>query len=329
MRTSLKNRTMRALALALPAFLTTACVEYTIETTVNADGSGVRVERMEASENTDVNVKPSHFQILMRVTQEEGWAHAVERESDGDSVHVFSRRTQVEGLPAWSNLNDRVKIEGTVNTAATTPLGYVTLENVRFTNAVRVRRAVDSQGPTAFTYRETFSWNQAVDALVEFLMSDLDHALLARFPDLSVSERGQIVGFARARLWIAVEGGLLSGEGDEDQLMEEAVDRTVEQAIKVIRVKHPGATEELLDRVLTEVLEESDERLVSFLEESLPGMNIALNSEITFRLNMPGRVTNSNAHKRDGSTLIWEFGPADAFYTPVEIFAESVLERNP
>jgi hypothetical protein len=44
---------------------------------------------------------------------------------------------------------------------------------------------------------------------------------------------------------------------------------------------------------------------------------------------MPGVVTDSNAHKREGSTLIWEFGPADALYTPVEIFAESVVGGEP
>ena len=30
---------------------------------------------------------------------------------------------------------------------------------------------------------------------------------------------------------------------------------------------------------------------------------------------------------RDGTTLIWKFGPGDAAGAPVELFAESVVER--
>lgn len=328
MRRVLKNRPFGAVALVLPALLMTACVEYTIETTVNPDGSGFRAEHMEVGENSEVNLEPRHFQALTHVTGEEGWVHAVDLDSDGDTVHVFDRGTEIPRLSDWSKLNGKVRIEGALRTSASAALGYVTLENVRFHNVVNVRRASDSDGPTTLTYRETFVWDQAVDALVEFLLADLDDALVARFPNLTASERGQVEGFARARLWIAIESGLLSDDADEDQLMDEVVRETLAQSIKIVRVKHPRVTEELLERILTESLVDTDERLEVLLEEHLPGLNIAINSEIIFRLNMPGRVTHSNAHRRDGGTLVWEFGPADALHTPVEIFAESMVARE-
>jgi hypothetical protein len=319
------HRRVASLALALPALLMTACVQYTIDTTLNADGSGARVEHLEVAEDDDMNVDPQHFRFLMGVAPEDGWTHIEETDSDGDIYHAFDRSSQVRDLSGWSDLTGSVKMEGSLRTTASTPIGYVKLGEVRFHNSVRVRRADDSDGPTAFTYRETFTWDRAVDALIEFIMADLEDSLIRRFPKLSPAERGQVVGFARARFWMAVQEGLLGDDADEDQLLREVVLETRDQSIKIIRVKHPGVTEELLERVLNERFVDSDERLEVFLEEKLPGLHIALTSEIIFRLTMPGTVTNSNAHERDGSTLVWEFSPADAFYTPIEIFAESVV----
>ena len=74
------------------------------------------------------------------------------------------------------------------------------------------------------------------------------------------------------------------------------------------------------------MIEDDQDKLASFITADLPGVELAANSEIIFRLNMPGRVTESNAHDREGTTLIWKFGPGDAVTAPVEIFARSVVE---
>lgn len=313
------------LFLLLPAVLLTACTEYTMETTVNPDGSGLRVERIEASENSDVNVSPESFQALMHTSQEEGWSHSQETDDEGEPIHVFRRRTEMEDLAGWAALDGKVRISGTVRTAGSRTRGYVRMDDVRFYNDLHLRMAADSEGFTSFTYREVFQWDRAVDALVELLMAELDAELAMRFPDLRVGERGQVVGFARARFWIAVEEGLLSEDADEDQLLREVVQRTAEQGIKVIQMRHPGAQQDLLERILTETLVDSDDRLVQFLEEELPGLNLALNSEIVFRLNLPGRVTRSNAHDRENGTLVWKFSPGDALEGPIEVFAEAEL----
>lgn len=319
------RRLSSLVSLLISGALLTACSEYTIETTVNPDGSGFRVERIEASENTDVNVSPETFVSLMHTSQEEGWSHSEETDDEGEPIHLFRRRTEMASLPDWAKLNDKVRISGAVSSVATRQRGYVRLGEVRFYNRLHLSMAADSDGSTSFTYQETFQWDRAVDALIELLMAELDAELANRFPELRVGERGEIVGFARARFWIAVEQGLLSEDADEDELLAEVVRRTAEQGIKVIRMRHPGAQEELLERVLTEALVDSDERLVQFLEEELPGLNLALNSEIVFRLTLPGRVTRSNAHDREAGVLIWKFSPADALEGPIEILAESEL----
>lgn len=319
-------RSIRPFALLLPVVLLSACIEYTIETTVNPDGTGLRVERMEVGENPDVNVAPENFQALMHTSGAEGWRHSETTDEDGDPVHVFHRRTPVEGLRDWSGLSHRIRISGAVPSAAETTRGYVRLGDVRFYNDLHLRMAADSEGSTTFTFRETFLWERAADALVEVVLGDLDATLAHRFPNLGVTERGEVVGFARARLWTAVEEGLLGEEAEEDRLLDEVVQRTAIQGIKLIRVRHPEATEEQVKQILEDTLVDNDDRLVTFLEEELPGLNLALNSEVIFRLELPGRVLRSNAHTREDGTLIWKFGPADAIHTPVEIFAESRVE---
>jgi hypothetical protein len=321
-----KQRRMRTLALIFLATGLTGCVEYTIESTVNPDGSGLRVEIMDAAAEEDVVVALEDFPSLMSVGPEDGWTHTEEVEDDGETIHHFERRTVVGDLASWSDLTGRVRISGAVPDKAGRQIGYVSLGEVQFRNTVHLRRAADSDGNISFAYRETFTWERAVDAIAEFLIGDLDEALHSRFPGLSAEERGQIVGFARARFWVAVDEGLLSGDGDEDALLSEAAQRTADQGLKLVRQHYPEESIESLTSLFSEVLVESDDRFVSFLEEDLPGLNIAFNSEIIFRLNMPGRITDSNAHDRDETTLVWEFGPGDALHTPIEIFAESVIE---
>jgi hypothetical protein len=316
---------LKALALCLPALGLMGCTDFTIETTVNPDGSGLREERIEVSENDDVEASPSEFLVVMHTTEEEGWGHGVEVQPDGDTVQVFQRRIPVGDLASWSRLSGRFKIDGTTPENADRRLGYVKMGDVRLRNVLRVGRGEVSDGSMTFSYRETFSWEQAVDALVEFFMSEVDGALRARYPRLSEGERGQIVGFARARYWLVVEEGLLADDSDEDQLLSDVARRTAEQAVKIVRVRYPGEREGALEDLLREILQD-DERFLVLVDE-MPGLDLAFNAKVVFRLDLPGTVTNSNAHKRDGTTLVWEFGPADALETPVEIYAESVVGR--
>ena len=322
-----RQRGLEALTLILPAIWLTGCVEYTVETTVNPDGSGHRTERMDVSEDPEVGVSLESFPELMYTGEAYGWSHEEEVDDDGDTYHVLRRRTEVADLPSWSALSDKIRISGAVRDKAGNKIGYVTMGELRFRNAVHVQRSADSDGNVSLAFRETFTWEKAVDAVGEFLMEGLEESLSARYPRLTPEERGQIVGFARARFWTAVDEGFFSGDGNEDALLSDAAHETAAQALNIVRMQYPGEELESVDRLLSEALVESDDRFVAFLEEELPGLNVALNSEIIFRLNLPGRVTDSNAHHRDGTTLVWEFGPGDAVSAPVEIYAESVVGR--
>lgn len=325
-----KTKVPATLLMMLSALWQTGCVDYTIETSLDPDGGGLRVEQMDATgEGEDAGISPESFPDLMHTREADGWTHAEEVEDDGEVYHRFQRRTRIDDLSAWSELNDKVKISGAVLDRAGKEIGYVSMGEVRFRNAIHVRRSADSDGNVSFVFRETFTWEKAVDALAEFLMKSLEDSLSAHYPEVTAEERGEIIGFARSRFWVAVDEGLFSDEGEEDELLTDAAERTAHQALNTIKRRYPQAEQEALTRLMVDALVETDEGFVEFIQEDLPGLNIALNSEITFRLNMPGRVTDSNAHERDGTTLVWEFGPGDALSAPVEVYAESVVGGGP
>ncbi len=304
------------------------CVEYTIETTVRPDGSGLRTEKMEVGQNEEVQVSPADFVDMMYAGADQGWTHHPGVDEKGDSIQVLERRIQIPDLSAWSRLDDRVQIAAAPGANASRTLGYVRLGDVRFRNSVEVGTGTLSDGGTSFSYRETFSWEDGVDVIVEFLMTDLDRTLAAKYPALPDYERGEVVGFARARLWVAVNGGYFQAEGsEEDRLITTAIDRSAEHGIKIVRLRYPGESEAFLRETMRQLYAENDEPLEQFLTGTAPGLNLAVNTEIRFRLRMPGEVTSSNAHETDGNTLLWSFGPMDALSAPVEIQARSVLRR--
>ena len=317
----------KAALLILPLLGLSGCIEYTIDTTLNPDGSGLRKARIEATnadELAEYNLSTGDFTDLLFLGEQNGWSHETHVD-DGDTTHVFQRETRVSGLTAWSRLNDDLRISGALPSKSASTIGYVTLGNVQFRNRVLVGSSRRSDGSSSFSYLETLSWEDGVDALLEVIVQQMDRYITDAFPALSAMDRGEILGLARARLWEAVEDGVLDSSGDdEDEMWSGAVDRTVDQAIRVVRKQYPDAEEEALRAGLDVFSGEAEEEFLQGLVETLPGLNLAINSEVSFRLTMPGRITNTNAHEQDGNTLIWEFAPTDGLTAPIVILAESV-----
>ncbi len=304
------------------------CIEYEIETTLNADGSGVRREEMVVDENEDtwIDVPYAEFGELMFVGGSHGWTHR-EEVRDGDTVHVFQRQKAISDFASWVDLSGDVHIAGASSENAGSRIGRVSLGDVHFRNRTRVETGQVAEY-TSFTYRETFFWENLLDVLVEFFVQTFSVMMDARYADLTSGERGEIVGLVRGGLWSLVDQGVLDANDEEEKRLYAAfIDRTAPQAAEIARHSYPDADEESF-REMLQRLYDDDEPLGVFMDEKLPGLALAINTAIVFRLNMPGRVTNSNAHERDGDTLIWEFGPGDAGSAPVEIYAESVVRRN-
>lgn len=315
---------IRNVLVATLALGSLGCVDYTIDTTVNPDGTGVRLERVEVTRQDEVPVSGTDFRALMFTTERRGWTTETDVDEDGDTTWVFERRTDVRDLAAWSDPDRGVRIAGVTPSQARTRIGYVELGDVLFRNSVQLGTGRRSDGTASYSYREAFLWDNGADVIVEFVLRDLDRALRTRYPRLSEAERGAIVGFARARIWVAGGEGLFFGE-NEDEAIERAAQKTAEHGVKLVRVRYPDADADFLRDTMAGLLAMEDGQAEQLFEETLPGLSLAFNTSMVVRLTLPGRVTSTNADRRDGDTLEWEFSPLDALAAPIELFAESVL----
>lgn len=328
MKRTKRNRWLHLTALALPVLWLSGCIEYTIETTMNADGSGTRHEEMvvEESEEAGVNVTYSEFGELMFVTEDRGWTHG-EEVREGDTVHVFRRETVISGIASWAEKSDGVRIAGAVARGAASKVGHIRLGDVQFRNAIQVETGRAGEY-TTYSYRERFYWENFPDVLVEYFAQTFADVVDARYPDLTSGQRGEVLGLVKGGLWSAMDQGLLDASDEkEEELVSAFAERTASQAARIVRQSYPDADAGTFQALLREHYDDEDRDLDDFIERRLPGVQLAIQSEIVFRLSMPGRITASNAHDRDGATLIWKFGPGDAATTPVVIFAESVIGR--
>lgn len=304
------------------------CIEYRIETTMNPDGGGLRsvtVEMTDAQNLTD-KVTRQEFIDLMSLTRDRGWDYSARVRDDGDTVHVFRKDTEIPDLRSWRNLDDELHISASRPATADSIVGYLKAGSVHFRNKVSVRATGQPDGAAAFRYQESFVWENGLDALVESLVGGMEGSIQATFPDLADRDRGEILGVARVELWDAIEQGALdSSNDDEDRLWEEALDGIVSLGIRTLRTRYPSATEgELRSRldIFSEDFEGEDP--MERFETLLPGLSDGGGS-VTFELTMPGTVTTTNAHERDGNRLKWEFGTDDAIAAPVVLVAESVV----
>ena len=310
------------------------CIEYTIETTLVRDGSGVRTEEMvvevgDSGESGGVSyrISDAEFGQLMNVGEDKRWSHSLHIEG-GDTLHVFSRDTRVNSLAAWTDLSDEVRIAGATSAGAEVSVGRVKLGDVHFRNRVRVERGRVTEG-TSFTYRETFYWENLADVLVEYFVREYTNAVIAKYPNLDGAQRGELNGVVTGAVWFAVGQGLFESSGDEEsELVSALAKSTGARAAEIVQRRYArDAPAGFFVNLLEEVHRDESGEFEDFIEQQLPGVQLAINSEIIFRLSMPGRILSSNAHDRDGNMLIWEFVPGDALSAPLEIRAESVVGR--
>lgn len=330
MKSGAMNAKWAPWSLALAPLLLAACIDYTVETTVRADGSGRRVEEIVVDEDTDADedftVTSDQFRALMHVGERDGWSHTREMR-DGDEIHVFRRATTVAGLGDWKKLDGRIRISG-----ATPGVAGDRHAGVEFGNSVTLESGDDSDGRT-YTFVETFYFAGLANGLIEHQVHRFSEGVERRFPRVDPATRSALAGLARGGLTAAVEYGLY--EMDEDERAEEfpgLVARLAAQAAGMLpggRQGDPGAVgdvlegpeEEFFEELLWSIMVEGGDDDLAFIESELPGARLAANVALSLRLDLPGEVIETNAEKRDDGTLVWELSPWDAITAPVEVYA--------
>lgn len=303
------------------------CIDYTIETTLEPDGSGTRSVRMDVTDPSKLGsygLSAQEFREVMHVPEAQGWEHAVELNSKGDTVHVFRQEQRLPALPSWSEMDGQIGISLVPPSSDRPKLGYLDPHDVFFQNRIWVRLEGIGEESRTLSYQEHFLWEKGTDAMVEFILTAMERSLQEAYPRVSSRERGEILGSARANLWSAIENGALdAGGGEDERFWRQVVDRTTAHALPVVRGHYPQVREDSLRARLDFMSEEVESGLSEEWDRTLPGISLAFNTSIHVSLTMPGRITSTNAHGRDGNTLSWDFSPGDAFTAPVVLVAES------
>ncbi len=322
------DRYFWALATAIPLSVLAGCIEYTVETTLDPEGTGMRWEEMLVADDEDADFRVSEveFQELMRASAKHGWRLSKEVEDD-DTVHVFRRETRVGQPGDWDRLDGGIRILGTTGENVEAKVGHVRLGDVEFRNSISVEIAREPEA-RLYRYRETFRWTNILDAVVENKLEYFRSALDQRYPRLDAGTRGEVVGLVRGGLWEAVERDIFDmGDSERAEYASALTGRVAEQAARLVGRRYGDAQAAYFKDVLWEILVKGDDRDGAFLEKSLPGVMVAGNTEIVLRMKMPGETVDTNAHEREGSTLIWKFSPWDGILAPVEVYAESRLNN--
>ncbi len=322
-----KRRTRSALALA-GAMAVTGCITFEIDTIVHEGGGGSRnvTVTVEDPHRLDENLSQRDFIELMSLTRVQGWSSELSIDSKGDSTYFFRRFDEIPALGSWTDLDNQIHILGTLPSQSESTLGNLTLGDVHFRNKVDVTRTEDGGGET-LTYRETFFWEHGLDALTEALVKGTDDWIATGYPRLSESDRAEIRGVVRTTLSLGFKDGLLDRiDEDEEAAWGEVLDQVTAVAFNTIRGKHPDATREEVRGRFDIFSDETGGAVLDELDRLLPGLSEGGDAQITLRLTMPGTVTSSNAHERDGNTLVWVFTPWDALTADVVLVAESEVE---
>ncbi len=318
-------------ALVLPLALLGGCMEYEVETQLNADGSGMRSERLvlDETDDSDLALRPEAFKGLMHVREKDGWSYKKEADEDGDEINVFTRRTPIRGWQTWSELSRRIHIAAAAGARAGFRAGDPEYADVGFYNAVQVESGQGAEGRT-ITFRERFYWENLAGVLVDYELRGFRQSLQRRYPQLAPDRRGELVGLARGAVWATAQQGRWDmSESERVSTFAPLVEHLSAEAARIVDARQPAASEDFFaaefQRLLME--EEDEEEFESVLEQKLPGAVLAGNTLLVVRLKMPGRVLEANAHERDDGTLVWEFSPWEAVIVPVEVYAESRVDE--
>jgi hypothetical protein len=331
--TGITKTILTFLTALLAAIILAGCHEMKVETTLNADGSGVREMDLliEADEDDEEEVMSlSDYRKLMSVTDNRGWSYGetVQKRKDSEEpkrYHQFQRSERAGGIEELSRMSGDIRIVGT-NTNDK-------FKDVYFVNAIHVERGFSPGGRT-ITYRETFSWSNLVESLLDYRLESYRPVLAQHYPTLEPGELNEWFGFFKGSFLAAVDDGIFDMPAKErSRHFNSSIKRVVAYAMGMIRVDDPDADDLHIVRVVLSIFVEWEEIDETAEDMDLMGVVLAIGLDLTMRVDIPGRIVETNADRREThsdpsesrQTLVWEIDPGAAVSRPIEIYVKSEI----
>ena len=313
------------------AAMMSGCHEMDVETRLEADGSATRnIElRVEvAPEDTMLTI--DEYRALMGTTEERGWAQAVSRETRKDSGevvkhHSFTRSHKSGKAEALPGLSGDIFITGSV----TNPV----FAHVRFSNAIEVATGTNVTGKT-ITYRESFAWTGLVESLLDYRLEQFRPGLINAYPGLGRDEIEVWYGFFRGTFMSAVDDGILEMESSARAgRFANSIGRVTAEAMTRIRTHAPGADDAFVTIMVRSTFVEWEEIEDTAEEMGLMGAVLAIGLKLTIRVDVPGRIVETNADRIEAYTdpdagrqkLAWDVEPGMAMSRPIEIYVKTEI----
>jgi len=296
-------------ACAFVALLALAgCQRMVAESVVNADGGGRRTLTLILEEEPPA-ADPG---VYMGVTVARGWQESVTDETDNEGklrhLPTHHRETRVNRLADWADVSGDLRV---VAAAPGTPHA-----EVNFNNRVSVER-----GQGTYTYRETFTWNGALEVLAGFVADRFRDAAAAAYPRLDPAQLAELRGLAigvctmGARAAAGAEGGL---DLDEDLAIATLAD--LGHAIV-------GGDPARLRDIAATAIQDPAGTFDDLFNRELPGYSLAGATTLELSVVLPGRVVDTNGEVGEGGVVTWSFQLGDPLVGPRECWARSEVGK--
>jgi hypothetical protein len=332
--TSQTHRVRIPLAVLAAALLLAGCHEMKVQTTLNTDGGGVREMTLQVEvDEGDTTMTLDDYRQLMNVTEARGWSHKQTRRKAKESGevttrHSFARREKAANIVELAGMTGDIHIVGSNRNTR--------FEDVYFINSIDVETGMSPRGRT-LSYRETFSWTGMTEALLDYRLERFRPQLQRTHPTLHAAAVDEWFAFFKGSFLAAVDDGIFDLEKEERaRRFAKSIDRVVSYATDMIERNESGVGDSLVVRAVRSVFVEWDEFDQTAEDMDLMGVVLATVLDLTVRVDVPGRIVQTNADRREQYTdahagrqvLVWDIDPTAAVTAPIEIYVKSEIPNQ-
>lgn len=310
-------------ATGLLVLVLAGCNEYKVETIVREDGGGTRkmIFTMDADQEDMVDLGEEGYARMFGIEPGAGWRMQDREEAPEGSAKsgktTFSFESDVAGVEDWSKLNGSISVRGTLEESD--------YSGVFFTNAVSLETGRTSGG-SSYTYRESFRWNSLIETVIDFQSDAYARKMKEDFAHLNKAAIAELRGIMAGHLLVGVRFLDIWNEGDEDL---PAVALSLGKAAETI-VRKAGRKVDIerVYEVARIYVGDEDSTLEEFLEKNLPGVMYAGLTDVKIRLNLPGKVVETNGRIMEDGSVEWKMDLLEAIGKKIVFHARSESEGS-